>query len=335
MTVPPGRPTSSIPFAQIFGAASNQGKISTDTMANYYGALKLDGPSHDSHSNDAMDGLNTRFKSFTIEQMSSWATTRSPSPSPSHPPPLFSSSAPSSPSLEPPPWIDRYRTRRYRQKRSDSAPPLPGPQSPKHCVDRIFDTDGTSIGEIVNRDTDSARSFALDLCFPKSQSRGEDIVFWTDASYGSITESKSGAHGQVKQWDQMKQNPEKWRAGVAIAWDVAHSSGLRRRQHRVNTGAWRDEYYTLLSPPRAPNNHHHSSWHANHEAAWQVTGLQHYNQAELLGVTLALQRAVDILRHAPPSRSSQSPPPTHGPKRNDPNRLQAGHVGSDRRQLAR
>lgn len=102
----------------------------------------------------------------------------------------------------------------------------------------------------------------------------------------------------------MKQNPEKWRAGVAIAWDVKGSSVLHRRQIRSMMGEWRDEHYT--HSPRGVDTPK-PSWYASHEAAWQETGLQHFNQAELLGVTLALQRAVDTLRKPPDSQSVPKP----------------------------
>ena len=37
-----------------------------------------------------------------------------------------------------------------------------------------------------------------------------------------------------------------------------------------------------------------------------MAGLQHYNQAELLGVALALQRAVYIFRQSPPQQTLRS-----------------------------
>lgn len=278
-------------------------------MGNYYGPLEFAGLTHEMqyhetlsyNGNDLEERWNTMFQCSSFP---SWAATTY---NPSHPQlPLFSSSAPSSSSLKPP--VGRGREYYRQRKRSNSASRQVHPSAPyKHCVDQILDTDGTPVGEIINRDTTSARNAALGLCFPNDHtSSQEDIVFWTDASYKMITESKS-THDQVKQWEQMKQEPEKWHAGVAIAWSVTHSSGLSRHQKHGQTGGWRDEHYThtprSISTPKP-------LWHASHEAAWQITGLQHFNQAELLGITLALHRAVDIFRQAPSVHLSGHSQPT-------------------------
>ncbi|KAK3321738.1 hypothetical protein B0H66DRAFT_531106 [Apodospora peruviana] len=73
-----------------------------------------------------------------------------------------------------------------------------------------------------------------------------------------------------ERWKQMKASPSKFAAGLAIAWDCGFhgSSGL-------------------------------SGWYPLHHGAWQVTGLQHVDQAELLAVSMALDKAIEATQHNP------------------------------------
>lgn len=150
---------------------------------------------------------------------------------------------------------------------------------------------------MINSDPQTAWTMANNLCFrhqPIPAEEVDDIVFFTDASARRLTESRFNRDRGVLQWLKMLENPVEWRFGVAITWDIPPSSALYNSSKQAapktkSTGAWHSETDDVKPIQDV-------EWKAPNEAAYQISGVQHYNQAELMGILFALERAVTIYR---------------------------------------
>ncbi|KAM7192436.1 hypothetical protein V8F20_008896 [Naviculisporaceae sp. PSN 640] len=171
----------------------------------------------------------------------------------------------------------------------------------KFIVDRVVDDyDQTVLAEMINCDPRTAWNRANELCSPPDQTPTgqetniDDIVFFADASARRITEERNNRAKDVAQWSKMQKNPSAWRSGVAITWNIPASSPLNNtsnnaKDNNESTGTWH-----LATDKITPIQG--LQWRAQNEAAYQIFGLQHFNQAELLGILFALERAVSIYR---------------------------------------
>ncbi|KAM7198350.1 hypothetical protein V8F33_005141 [Rhypophila sp. PSN 637] len=96
----------------------------------------------------------------------------------------------------------------------------------------------------------------------------------------------------------MQANPVEWRSAVAIAWIVSSSPDINFCFTSEGTGCEVGSWIPKSTRVGVPTSYHRPAedWKPVHEAAWQVAGLQHFQQAELLGLLFALNRAVYIFQ---------------------------------------
>ncbi|KAM7215928.1 hypothetical protein V8F06_008686 [Rhypophila decipiens] len=171
-------------------------------------------------------------------------------------------------------------------------------KSQKHIVNTVLAEDGSALAELIHFDTTRARDQAIGLCTQNQRvvprpSSFVDVVFFTDASARGTTKS-TDPNQCINEWDRMQANPAEWRSGVAIAWTVSSSSKRFCSILAGSTkavGSWPSPSYCRAMYSAGQR------WKPTGVASWQIAGLQHFQQAELLGILFALERGVEILRH--------------------------------------
>ncbi|KAK4209137.1 hypothetical protein QBC37DRAFT_486328 [Rhypophila decipiens] len=202
-------------------------------------------------------------------------------------------------------YEERRRGRERKRKheacfgRSEtSQPPHKKHKSQKHIVNTVLAEDGSALAELIHFDTTRARDQAIGLCTQNQRvvprpSSFVDVVFFTDASARGTTKS-TDPDQCINEWDRMQANPAEWRSGVAIAWTVSSSSKRFCSIFAGSTkavGSWPSPSYCRAMYSAGQR------WKPTGVASWQIAGLQHFQQAELLGILFALERGVEILRH--------------------------------------